>query len=50
VRHLHGGERLGQRSDLVDLDQDGIGNAIPDTCRQSCDVCDEQVVADDLTL
>ena len=29
-RHLHGFERLGQRADLVDLDQDRVGDAFVD--------------------
>ena len=28
--HLDGGEGLGQRADLVDLDQDRVGNALVD--------------------
>ena len=27
LRHLDGGQRLGQRADLVDLDEDRIGDA-----------------------
>ena len=30
LRHVHGVERLGQRADLVDLDQDRIGDALLD--------------------
>ena len=31
VGHFHGGQRLGQRADLVDLDQDRVGEATLDT-------------------
>ncbi len=42
--------RFGQRSDLVDLDQDAVGDAFVDAALQSCRVGDEQVVADQLNL
>src|SRR6266498_3905602 len=41
-------ECLGQRPDLVDLDQDGVGRAVVDASLQPFEVRDEQVVADDL--
>ena len=50
VGHLDRGERLGQRADLVDLDQDGIGAAIFDAVGKPLDVGDKEVVADELTL
>ena len=50
VRHLDGGERLGQRTDLVDLDQDRIGQTVPDTLREPRNVGDKQIVADQLAL
>ena len=50
VRHLDGGQRLGQRADLVDLDQDRIGDAVLDALRQPLDIGDEQIVADELDL
>jgi hypothetical protein len=34
VREFDGGERLGQRADLVDLDQDRIGTAVLDAVGQ----------------
>ena len=50
MRHLDGVERLGQRADLVDLDQDRIGDALPDAVAQPLGVGDEQIVADELHL
>ena len=43
-------ERLGQRADLVDLDQDRVGTALFDAGGQAFGVGDEQVVADELAL
>ena len=43
-------EGLGQRADLVDLDQQRAGGLLVDTALQPGDVGDEQVVADDLDL
>ena len=48
VCHLDGIQRLGQSTDLVDLDQDGVGNALLDTGGQALHVGDEQVVANQL--
>ena len=48
MRHVDGGERLGQRADLVDLDEDRIGDPFLDAAREAFDVGDEQVVADEL--
>ena len=48
VGHIDGGERLGQRADLVDLDQDRVGGAFLDAAAEALDVGDEQVVADEL--
>ena len=45
-----GFERLGQRADLVDLDQDRVGAALFDARGQTFGVGDEQVVADKLAL
>src|SRR5579883_490125 len=50
VGHLDGRERLGQRADLVDLDEDGIGAAVSDAVGETRDVGDEEVVADQLAL
>ena len=45
---VDGVERLGQRADLVHLDQEGVGGALVDAAREPLRVGDEQVVADDL--
>ena len=37
-----------KRADLVDLDQNGVGDALLDALRQPLDVGDEQIVADEL--
>src|SRR5579872_846134 len=50
VRHLDGREGLGQRADLVDLDQDRIGAAVLDAIREPLHVGDEEIVADELAL
>ena len=41
-------DRLGQRANLVDLDQDAVGDPFVDAALQALDVGDEQVVADQL--
>src|SRR6266850_3853103 len=41
-------ERLRQRPDLVELDQDGVGGARLDSPLQNAGVGDEDIVADDL--
>ena len=41
-------ERLGERADLVDLDEDGVGDPALDALLQALHVGDEQVVADEL--
>ena len=46
--HLDRGEGLGQRADLVDLDQDRVGDAFCDAFLQDLRVGHEQVVADQL--
>ena len=48
--HLHRFERLGQRSDLIDLHEDGVGGALLDAHAQAFRVGDEQIVADQLHL
>ena len=48
LRELDRVERLGQRSDLVDLDQDRVGDPLADAALQELDVGDEEVVADEL--
>ena len=42
-------ERLGERPDLVDLDEDRVGDCFVDTHLETTCVGDEQVVADQLT-
>jgi len=48
IGHLNGFQRLRERSDLVDLDQDRVGHAELDALRQELRVGDEKVVADQL--
>src|SRR5690606_8499007 len=48
--HLDGVERFGQRSNLVELDQDRVGYTAVDTFFQNTRVGDEQIVADELDL
>src|SRR5260370_37487750 len=43
-------KRFGQGADLVDLDQDGVGDPSLDSLFQTSDIGDEQVVADKLNL
>ena len=50
VGHLDGVERLGERADLVDLDEDRVGGAELDALFEVLDVGDEEVVADELAL
>ena len=46
--HLHGIEGLGERADLVHLDEDGVGHAELDALGEELGVGDEEVVADEL--
>ena len=48
--HLDRGQRFGQRADLVDLDQDRIGDAVFDAVGQPRHVGDENIVADELAF
>ena len=48
MRELHGVERLGERADLVDLDEDRVADALIDSAAQEVDVRHEEVVADQL--
>src|SRR4030066_28123 len=48
VGDLDGRQRLGERADLVDLDQDRVGDPAPDAAREALDVGDEEIVADEL--
>jgi hypothetical protein len=48
ARELDRVERLGQRPDLVDLDEDRIGGSVLDPAAEPLDVRHEEVVADEL--
>ena len=48
ARHRDRVERLGERADLVDLDEDRVADAEVDAALQALGVRDEQVVADEL--
>ena len=50
VRHLDGLQRLGNRADLVQLDEDRVAAAQANALGQALGVRDEQVVADQLDL
>jgi hypothetical protein len=50
VGQLNRVDRFGQRTDLVHLDQDAVGDAFVDAALQDLGVGDEQVVADSCTL
>ena len=45
-----GFEGLGDGADLVDLDQDGVGDLLLDSLLEALGVGDEEVVADELDL
>jgi hypothetical protein len=46
--HFNGSKGFGQGTDLVDLDQDGIADALLDTFLEDLGIGDENVVANDL--
>ena len=46
--HFNGLEGFGQRADLVDFDEDGVGNAALDAFFQNLRVGHEQVIAHQL--
>jgi len=48
LREFNGVERLGERADLVDFDENRIGHALLDAFAQELHVGDEQIVADEL--
>jgi hypothetical protein len=48
VGHLDGLEGLGEGADLVDLDEDRVGDAVGDAAGEALGVGDEEVVADEL--
>ena len=47
-RHANGIERLGQRADLVELDEDRVGDGSLDALRENARVGDEEVVTHEL--
>ena len=46
--HLDGGEGFAEGADLVDLDEDGIADAIADAAFKSFRIGDEEVIANQL--
>src|SRR5689334_18992483 len=48
ARQLDTVERFGERADLIDLDEDGVGDAKLDALLQKFRVGDEEIVADEL--
>ena len=48
MRDIDGLQRFGQRADLVDLDQQRIGEALADPVPQTVGIGDEQIVAHQL--
>ena len=50
VSHLDCVERLGERTNLVDLDEDRVGSAELDSLLEVLNVGDEEIVADELAL
>ena len=48
--HLHRRDRLGERTDLVDLHEDAVGHALGNTTGEPLGVGDKQVVAHELHL
>ena len=46
----HAVERLGERADLVQLDEDRVGGPARDAAAQALDVGDEEIVADELDV
>src|SRR5579872_4905191 len=50
TRQRHGFERLAKRTNLVDLDQDGVADVLLDAVGQALWVGDEEIVADQLDL
>ena len=50
LRHFDSVEGFCQRTDLVDLDQDRVGDALFNAFLQDCRVRNEQIVADQLNL
>ena len=47
---VDGVQGFADRADLVDLDEDAVGDALVDSLLQEFDVGDEQIVADELDL
>src|SRR2546430_10866207 len=47
-RELDGGDRLGERADLIHLDEHGVGDLLADAPLDTLDVRDEKIVPDEL--
>ena len=47
---IDGGERLGQRADLIDLDENGVARPFPDAALEPRDIGDEKIVSDKLAF
>ena len=45
IGQLNGGYRLGERADLVQLNQHGIRDVLGDSASDARDVCDEEIIA-----
>ena len=50
VSHVDSVERFGERTDLVDLDEDRVTAAFGDTATEVLYIRDEEVVTDELDL
>ena len=50
VGELHGGEGFSQGTDLVDLDEDGIGGGAVDAALEEFYVSDKEIVTDELHI
>ena len=48
--HVDRIERLGERADLVQLDEDGVGGVLLDALGEALRIGDEQVVANEVDL
>ena len=48
LRHGHGFQCFGERTNLIDLDQDGVGALFADAAREELGIGHEQIVADQL--
>ena len=50
MRHVHGIERLGERADLVQFDENAVGGVLLDASGQALRIGHEDVVADEVDL